>query len=228
MNYSRADTPIPDSGAADDTRSALIEAGRDLFVTKGFDGASVRAITQRAEANLGAITYHFGSKLELYHAVLESELSPLADRVVAAGDGVGPAVERMAAIVEAYFRHLEDHPHLPRLMLQEIAAGKPPPPVVAHTLKRVMGTLARLQEEGATDGTVRPGHPVLTALSVVAQPIYMTLVSPLLHAFAGLDLADETTRAAAVAHSIAFVRAGLSPTGDAGGNTEGNTVERER
>lgn len=195
-----------------------------MFVTKGFDGASVRAITQRAGTNLGAITYHFGSKLELYHAVLESELRPLADRVVAAGDGDGPAVERMAAIVEAYFRHFEEHPHLPRLMLQEIAAGKPPPPVVAHTLRRVMGTLAHLQQEGTADGTVRPGHPILTALSVVAQPIYMTLVSPLLNAFAGLDLEDEATRAAAVAHSIAFVRGGLSPTGD----FDGKTVEKER
>lgn len=224
MNQSTINTRTLDGGASDDTRSVLIESGRDLFVTKGFDGASVRAITQRAGANLGAVTYHFGSKLELYHAVLESELRPLADRVVAAGDGDGPAVDRMAAVVEAYFRHLEEHPHLPRLMLQEIAAGKPPPPVVAHTLKRVMGTLAHLQQEGTVDGTVRPGHPILTALSVVAQPIYMTLVSPLLNAFAGLDLEDEATRAAAVAHSIAFVRGGLSPTED----IDGTTVEKER
>lgn len=224
MNDSTRDTRISDGGSTDDTRSVLIEAGRDLFVTKGFDGASVRAITERARANLGAITYHFGSKLELYHAVLESELGPLADRVVAAGAGNGPALERMTAIVGAYFRHLEEHPHLPRLMLQEIAAGKPPPPVVSQTLKRVMGTLARLQQEGIADGTVRPGHPILTALSVVAQPIYMTLVSPLLKAFAGLDLEDETTRAAAVDHSLAFVRAGLSPTDD----IDGTTVEKKR
>ncbi len=224
MNESTTDSRGPDGGATDDTRSVLIEAGRDLFVTKGFDGASVRAITERAGANLGSITYHFGSKLELYHAVLESELGPLADRVVAAGTDDGPAIDRMAAVVEAYFRHLEEHPHLPRLMLQEIAAGKPPPPVVAHTLKRVMGTLALLQQEGAADGTVRPGHPILTALSVVAQPIYMTLVSPLLNAFAGLDLEDQATRAAAVAHSIAFVRGGLSPTA----RTDDKTVEKER
>lgn len=212
-----------DGGTADDTRSALMEAGRDLFVTKGFDGASVRAITQRAAVNLGAITYHFGSKLGLYHAVLESELQPLADRVVAASSGGEPVVDRMAAIVEAYFGHFEEHPHLPRLMLQEIAAGKPPPPVVAHTLKRVMGTLTRLQQEGVADGTVRPGHPILTALSVVCQPIYMTIVSPMLKAFAGLDLEDEATRAAAVDHSVAFVRAGLSPTDV----VDRKTVEKE-
>lgn len=224
MNDPTSHTRALDGGTVDDTRSALIEAGRDLFVTKGFDGASVRAITQSAEANLGAITYHFGSKLELYHAVLESELQPLADRVVAASSGDEPVVDRMAAIVEAYFAHFEEHPHLPRLMLQEIAAGKPPPPVVAHTLKRVMGALSRLHQEGVADGTVRPGHPILTALSVVSQPIYMTLVSPLLEAFAGLDLEDESTRAAAVHHSVAFVRAGLSPTDD----IVAKTVEENR
>ena len=193
-----------------DTRGALLDAGRALFVSKGFDGASVRAITERAGANLGAVTYHFGSKRELYHAVLEREIAPLADGVRQASAGPGPAGHRMTAVVGAFFEHFKGHPDMPRLMLQEIAAGKEPPPVVAATLKQVMGTLAEIQRAGIDDGTIRPGHPVLTALSVVAQPIYMTLVSPLLKAITGLDLADPATRAVAVEHATAFVRAGLA------------------
>ena len=207
---SPATSPDVPSPSGDGTRAALLEAGKELFVSKGFDGASVRAITERAGANLGAVTYHFGSKRALYHAVLKQELTPLADRVVKASEIAGSAADRMAAIVEAYFEHFRGHPDLPRLMLQEIAAGKEPPPVVSETLRRVMGTLVRLQQEGLRDGTVRPGHPVLTALSVVAQPIYMTLVAPLLKAFAGVDLGADETRARVVEHATAFVRAGLA------------------
>ncbi|MEX2466851.1 MAG: TetR/AcrR family transcriptional regulator [Gemmatimonadota bacterium] len=204
MNYTNA-TP----GA--ETRGALIAAGRDLFATKGFDGASVRAITNRAGANLGAITYHFGSKRALYEAVLDAGLRPLADRVAAAGGSAGTAQDRMVGIVEAYFEHLRNHPDLPRLLLQEMAAGKEPPAVVVETLHRVMGTLVRLQAEGVEDGTVRGGNPMLTALSVVAQPIYLTLVAPLLKNVGGVDLQDPRTRRAAVRHVTRFVRAGLSP-----------------
>lgn len=232
MNQSRREdpsTPVePGRGttpSATGTRGALLQAGRALFVSKGFDGASVRAITERAGANLGAVTYHFGSKRQLYHAVLEREITPLADQVARASQGPGPAVGRMAAVVGAFFEHFQGHPDMPRLMLQEIAAGKEPPPVVAATLKRVMGTLSGIQREGIEDGTIRPGHPLLTALSVVAQPIYMTLVSPFLKAITGLDLADPATRAAAVEHASAFVRAGLTPEATAGGPSDAASRE---
>jgi len=197
--------------AGDDTRRALIAAGRALFATQGFDGTSVRAITERAGVNLGAITYHFGSKRELYGAVLEAGLRPLADRVVAVGTGHGTADERMSRVVAAYFDHFREHPDLPRLLLQEVAAGKEPPPVVAETLQRVMAALAELHGEGVEEGSMRPGDPLLTALSVVAQPIHMTLVAPLLKAFGGVDLLHPSTRRSAVAHATAFVRGGLRP-----------------
>ena len=48
-------------------RERLIEAARQQFARVGFDAASVRDITARAHANLGAITYHFGSKEALYY-----------------------------------------------------------------------------------------------------------------------------------------------------------------
>ncbi len=52
-------------------RERLVEAARQLFASAGYDATSVRDITARAHANLGAITYHFGSKQALYHAVIE-------------------------------------------------------------------------------------------------------------------------------------------------------------
>lgn len=198
-----------DSGAA--TRADLVAAGRKLFATKGFDGTSVRALTAEAGANLGAVTYHFGSKRGLYAAVLEQGVRPLAARVKRAASGDGTARERMLAVVEAYFDHLTEHPDLPHLMLQEVAAGKEPPAVIVEIIQSVKETIARLQVEGVEDGSVRPGHPVLTALSVVSQPVYLTLVSPLLRSVGGIDLTEPEVRRKAVDHTLAFVDAALAP-----------------
>ena len=52
------------------TRSAIIEAAGQLFAEKGFTGVTVREITNKAEANLSALNYHFGTKEGLYHEVL--------------------------------------------------------------------------------------------------------------------------------------------------------------
>ena len=211
MNDSIDTRSDPDTGAA--TRSALRDAALTAFARNGFNGASVRMITSRAGVNLGAITYHFGSKRALYEAVLEGELRPLLGRVRAAATSAdGSALDRIVGIVEAYFEHLALHPELPRLLLQEIAAGREPPAVVRAVFGEVKETIARLQREGAAEGSVRQGHPVLTALSVVSQPVYLSLVAPMLRSLAGIDLAEPETRRLAIAHVTSFVRKGLQPT----------------
>lgn len=210
MNDTTALSGSQEAGEA--TRAALLAAGRSLFARKGFDGTSVRALTAEAGTNLGAVTYHFGSKYGLYTSVLEEGARPLARRVARAARGEGSARERTLRVVEEYFEHLADHPELPHLLLQEVAAGKEPPAVVLEIIQSVKETVAGLQTEGVRDGSIRPGHPVLTALSVVAQPIYLTLVAPMLQRVGGIDLTDPPVRTRALDHILAFVEAGLRPS----------------
>ncbi len=200
--------PEPRRGA--DTRSALIASGRRVFASKGFEGASVRDITRSAGANLGAITYHFGSKRALYEAVLTSGLTPVVERVGQVARGPGTPLDRLAGIVDVFFAHMGANPELPRLLLQGIAAGKRPPRAVVAILKRNATYMAGVVTEGFRDGSVRPGHPLLTALSVIAQPIYMTVVAPLLRDVGGIDLSDPETRRLAADHVKTFVRTGLA------------------
>ncbi len=77
------------SQAVETTRDGLIKAAIAVFSAKGFEGGSVREITQAANANQAAINYH-GGKEGLYREVLKvsvqafAELSPLdADRLAA-------------------------------------------------------------------------------------------------------------------------------------------------
>ena len=48
------------------TKLALINAAGELFADHGLEGTSVRAIAEKAGANVAAINYHFGSKENLY------------------------------------------------------------------------------------------------------------------------------------------------------------------
>lgn len=48
--------------ASEQTRSRLLDAAREAFSQHGFQGATVREICRRAEANVAAVNYHFGSK----------------------------------------------------------------------------------------------------------------------------------------------------------------------
>ena len=56
--------------AIDETRDKLLDAAGHEFAEKGFDGATVRSICDRAGVNLAAVNYHFGDKERLYEAVI--------------------------------------------------------------------------------------------------------------------------------------------------------------
>lgn len=66
----------------DQTRLRLLQAATDLFAEQGFNGASVREITRRAEANQAAITYYFGGKDGLYRDVLVQAVEALSATAV--------------------------------------------------------------------------------------------------------------------------------------------------
>ncbi len=61
-------TPRSDD-SAHNAGERLLEVAAALFARYGFDGLSVRQITTAANVNLAAVSYHFGSKEGLFHAV---------------------------------------------------------------------------------------------------------------------------------------------------------------
>jgi AcrR family transcriptional regulator len=95
--------------APPDTRSQLLDAAERLFAEHGFRGASVRAITELAGANLAAVGYHFGSKAELLAAVVRRAIEPInaaqtagLDRLLARTPDP-PVTELVAAFVGPMF-----------------------------------------------------------------------------------------------------------------------------
>src|SRR5438105_5692548 len=66
------DAPKPSA-----TKARILDAAEALFVEHGFEATSLRRITAAAGVNLAAVNYHFGSKEELFQAVLTRRLDPM-------------------------------------------------------------------------------------------------------------------------------------------------------
>lgn len=190
-----------------------MSAGRDLFAAYGYRGASVRAITGRAEANLGAVTYHFGSKAGLYDAVLEHTLTPLRERLRAAASTDGSPLERVQAFVRAFFEHLFEHPDMRGLMLQTLSTGEPIPEAVLVTFRANFGLLTRLIREGQAVGEIRDGDPMLLALATATQPVALNLVRPVLEQAGAVRFESEQARDRLVENAIRFVVEALAAPG---------------
>jgi len=78
------------------TRRRLLDAAGALFAARGFRGATLREIAERAGANLAAVNYHFGSKEALYLEVAREHFERLERRLAERGAGVagGDDLER--------------------------------------------------------------------------------------------------------------------------------------
>ena len=63
--------------AQSDTVERILDAAEILVAEKGFSETSLRLITSKAQVNLAAVNYHFGSKKSLIQAVFSRFLGPL-------------------------------------------------------------------------------------------------------------------------------------------------------
>ena len=67
----------PLDSTSPDTKSRILDAAEHLFMEHGFEATSLRSLTAAASVNLAAVNYHFGSKEELFQAVLTRRLDAM-------------------------------------------------------------------------------------------------------------------------------------------------------
>ncbi len=91
-----------------DTKERLLDAAEQLFAERGFEGASLRAVTQAAGTSVSAANYHFGSKQALLRATLRRRVEPMnrlrlerLDALEAAAAGAPLSLE---ALLDAFLR----------------------------------------------------------------------------------------------------------------------------
>lgn len=62
------------------TKERIIHAAEDLFAQHGFAGTSLRQVTSRADVNIAAVNYHFGSKENLVHEVFKHRMDEMSEK----------------------------------------------------------------------------------------------------------------------------------------------------
>ena len=178
-------TRVARKHAPESTREALLSAGTSLFAERGFDGASVDAIAQRARVNKAMISYHFGGKDGLYRAILAETFEPTLQRLEGLRGEPAPAPERLRAFI-AHFAGMVDHrPGLPAMLLREVLSGG------RHLDERVIpyflalfAAVREIVEQGIRDGAFREVDPFLTHLSLIGGLVFFFATHPLRERFA--------------------------------------------
>lgn len=98
------------------TKASILAAGRVEFADRGFEGARVDAIAERAGANKRLLYHYFGNKEDLYRAVLLDAYQEIrkGERALSL-DQYDPA-QAMDRLVRFTFRHFLANPWFTRLL----------------------------------------------------------------------------------------------------------------
>jgi AcrR family transcriptional regulator len=87
------------------TRARLMDAALDLLSERGEDGVTLRELTDAADANVAAVSYHFGSLKSLCDAAIEDALGRYLDAQEEAVNELDPDAN-LEALAAAFARPL--------------------------------------------------------------------------------------------------------------------------
>jgi AcrR family transcriptional regulator len=210
------------------TRSSILDAAEELFSRQGFSGTTTKEIGHASGTNPALLYYHFGSKEQLYRAVIER----LADALVARGreslSGARTPDQGIRGLVEAQAAFLREHPRAPALLIREMLdhdarhAEAFLPRVASQLFERVCALI----EEGQRTGRFRTDlDPRFAAISTISQIVYFHLAKPAIRTLLGSadprfpspELQEEFAR-----HAAEFAACAIASRGREG-RTEGTT-----
>lgn len=145
----------PDVASAD-TKTRILDAAELLFTEHGFEATSLRQLTSAAGVNLAAVNYHFGSKEELFQAVLTRRLDPmnqeridLLDKLEREAGGRSPTCEKILfAMLIPALRLARDEKRGGKNFLKVLGrAYADPAPFIRHFLsEQYAGMIGRYKE----------------------------------------------------------------------------------
>ncbi|HYP84511.1 TetR/AcrR family transcriptional regulator [Variovorax sp.] len=197
-------TPEPRSRNADRSQQAILEAAREEFSLHGLAGARVDRIAERADVNKRLIYYYFGSKDDLFLAVLEGVYADIraAEKKLHLLELSPP--EAIARLTEFTWNYYLEHPEFITLLnsanlhqARHLAKSQR----VREMNSPLIQTLGEILEQGRRDGVLRGGiDPVQLYISIAGLAYFYLSNNHTLSAIFGRDLMTRKAHAERLSH----------------------------
>jgi AcrR family transcriptional regulator len=194
----------------DRSRAAILDAAEHLFADQGYEATSLNGVGAAAGVSRGTPGYFFGSKLELYQAVLDRTFAEVREavregRARALASNESPEAI-LAGAVSDYFDFLAARPNFVRLIEREALSGSRLPE--GASLSAGQEALAAISAELGLDDAPS-GEAAQLLLSIISLCWF-----PLIHArtvapAVGVGLENGSLMEQRKRHVVALVLHGL-------------------
>ena len=104
----------------DTTEEKILEAAKNVFVTKGMEGARMQEIADKAGINKALLHYYFRTKERLFDAILSEIIKYAFPKLSGILMSEKSVVTKIEEVVDAYVDLLIRHPFIPAFILKEL------------------------------------------------------------------------------------------------------------
>jgi len=197
------------------TRQHILEAALGEFAARGFDGARVDTIAEKAGANKRMLYHYFGNKDELYLAILERTYEHIRSHERDLDLEAMSPPEAMGELVRFTFGYFVAHPEFIRILnnenlyeAQHLNRSTRIKDMHSPLVEEVRNTLAR----GAEQGVFRHGvDPVQLYITIAGLSYFYLSNAATLGAIFDRDLRTREALASRLEHVVDVVLGYLRP-----------------
>jgi AcrR family transcriptional regulator len=122
------------------TEEKIKAAAKKVFMTKGFDGCSVRDIAKEVGSNVALLNYYFRSKEKLFELIFEGAMSDFLQSMIEVFSSNLTLQEKLEQLIDKEFEFFMEHPELPMFILQSLHQNKTDAPMPSHFLEPIAKT----------------------------------------------------------------------------------------
>lgn len=102
------------------TKKKILSAAKVVFLEKGFDGARMQEIANKAGINKSMLNYYFRFKENLFEAIFEEEFSKLVPKINIIMNSDKPLSYKISTFVDTYIDLFIENPFIPSFVLNEL------------------------------------------------------------------------------------------------------------
>ena len=180
--------------AKQQTREKVLQAARDLFIERGYEGATIRDIARVAGMSTGAVFASFADKTELFDAILNDDFAALLDPMQDAFAASTTAKEALVGMFGAAYRaHSAQLPLIQAALAASWTRTPEAERVRRETLRPIRSLVVQALERGVERGELA-GKFDPRLISDMIWDLYLAGYRPA--AFEGLSVENQTDRLA--------------------------------
>lgn len=178
-----------------DTRRAILDAALNEFAERGFEGASVRRIGERAGLEYTRITYHFRNKDALWRAVATDAFAQM-DATWEEALQANPDISAAASVrleLKTLLHFTVKHTAFHHFMLQENHGPSPRLKwVVKNILSKARERIVPKIRQAQAEGHMLPGDPDLVYYMLIGMASVLSSLKDEMRATVKFSLDDST------------------------------------